>query len=63
MIKKTGAASRDVTKAEAAAPPTAPPGLAADKLEIPARYNDPGASGLTTNVKEGANSYDITLTK
>ena len=30
-------------------------------LDVPKKYQDPNASGITTTVKEGANTYDIVL--
>jgi hypothetical protein len=65
-IKKTGGATGGAERAPdntKGSPPNPTAAPVADKLLIPVRYNDPGTSGLTTNVKEGENSYDITLTK
>ena len=52
VIKKSGQET-----GKRSPPPEAPKNL------LPARYADPGTSGLTTTVKEGTNQYDIPLTK
>jgi hypothetical protein len=64
VIKKSGSAPPEGGGAKAPPPPEAPSAApAADKLEIPARYSDPGASGLTATVREGENTHEVTLTK
>lgn len=30
-------------------------------IEVPKKYQDPNASGITTTIKEGANTFDIVL--
>jgi len=35
----------------------------ANPVQIPAKYEKPEASGLTTTIKGGTNTYNIPLTK
>jgi len=48
-------------KQAAGAPPPAPPPDVTGWVEIPEKHADPLTSGLTTDLKSGANEYDIEL--
>jgi hypothetical protein len=49
----------DPAKAKA----SAPGGSKAKLVEVPKSFQDPAKSGIKTTVKEGANTYDIVITR
>jgi hypothetical protein len=52
----------EIVKVRAKEGKAAPIAPRAVKTPIPARYEDPGTSGLATTVKGGENKYDLVLT-